>query len=106
MNDVKTELQSIVKLDAKIKSLDVIASENRENKNINSFKGINTQIKELRKKRDAVVDKILSLDGDMCSVLIYRYVNGLTIEETSKAMNYSVATINRLHKNAIEKLSR
>lgn len=106
MNDVKTELQSIVKLDAKIKSLDVIASENRANKNINSFKGINTQIKELRKKRDAVVDKILSLDGDMCSVLIYRYVNGLTIEETSKAMNYSVATINRLHKNAIEKLSR
>lgn len=106
MNDVKTELQSIVKLDAKIKSLDVIVSENRENKNINSFKGINTQIKELRKKRDAVVDKILSLDGDMCSVLIYRYVNGLTIEETSKAMNCSVATINRLHKNAIEKLSR
>lgn len=106
MNDIKAELQSVVKYDAKIKSLEVIIATNREKQNISSFKNVEKQIREMRKKRDAVIDKILTLEGDISSVLIYRYVNGLTIEETSKAMNYSVATINRLQKIAIERLSR
>lgn len=106
MNDIKAELQSVVKYDAKIKSLEVIIATNREKQNISSFKNVEKQIREMRKKRDAVVDMILTLDGDLCSVLLYRYVNGLTLEETAEVMNLSLRTINRLQKNAINKLSR
>lgn len=106
MNEIKNELQSIVKYDAKIKSLEIIKADNKKNNNIKNFKVINNQIKQLRKKRDAVVDKILSLEGDVCSVLLYRYVNNLTIETTAETMHCSIATVNRLHKKGLYLLSK
>lgn len=63
------------------------------------------EISCLREKQTAVRETIRSLnDDDLESVLIMRYINYLTVEQTADALNYARRTINEKIKKAIDKL--
>lgn len=94
---VKSELESIKKLNSKINSLEMV----KEKSSID-IDGINLQISSLKSRRDKIIDKILNLDGEMCSFFLYRYVNDMTIEEIAEIMNCSLSTVYRIQKKGIE----
>lgn len=64
---------------------------------------INAEIAELEKIPEEIRREIAKLnDNDLEAVLIHRYLNFRTHEQTAKIMGYSIASVKKKQKKAIE----
>lgn len=66
---------------------------------------LTNEISQCQTKMQAVRDAIRLLEDDnLESVLLMRYINHLTVEETADALSYARRTINEKIKKAVNKL--
>lgn len=64
-------------------------------------------IKQLKAKRQAVIDLINRLDNPLHrEILLVRYRDGIKLKDLPHSLNLPDTDIRRLHKQAIEKLER
>lgn len=63
------------------------------------------KLRELVCIREEITEAIQRIeDNDLQAVLVWRYLNYFTFEQTAEKMHYSIPTIKRKHKKALEKL--
>ena len=63
------------------------------------------KINELIQIQEEIADKIMQIDdNELQAVLVYRYLNCMTFEQIAEKMHYSLITIRRKHKSALDKL--
>ena len=63
------------------------------------------KLKELVRIREEISEAIQKIsEPDLQAVLVWHYLNYFTFEQTAEKMHYSVPTIKRKHKQALEKI--
>lgn len=84
-------------------------SKNSTEKALTTLADVESKAKEQKDKTVGIVSEIqdaiaLLCDDDLEAVLIHRYLNFHTIEETAEIMHYSPRTVRDKQKKAVEKL--
>lgn len=128
--DIKNYLNSAYCLDAKITALRMLKEDSRliqgtrydntgctgsGNENYSEIKmtriadmslRIDEELKRLSQKKSEIFDIICSLnDDELETVLIYRFLKFMTIEQIADEMHYTTKTVTRKLHKAIEKMS-
>lgn len=63
------------------------------------------KLKELVRIREEITEAIRKIDdGDLQAVLVWRYLNYFTFEQTAEKMHYDKRTIQRKHQKALDKI--
>lgn len=64
-----------------------------------------SKINELIQIQEEITDKIMLVDdAELQAVLVYRYLNCMTFEQIAEEMHYSLISIRRKHKSALDKI--
>ena len=111
LNNLRHEITDVsvsYESDGASKSLNADNStENKYLKYAEVEENINAEISELEQIPEEIRAKIKLLkDNDLEAVLIHRYINCKTFEQTAEAMNYSVESVKKKNKKAVQELSK
>lgn len=67
-------------------------------------KKLSTKYKELLTKTNKALEYIHSIeDSDIRQIFTYKYIDGLTWEQTGEAMNYAAITVRKKHDEYVKK---